>query len=265
MAQSPTPISAYIRALNAGPRLSEVIEAAFVVAREVVVVDSGSTDGTPERAEAAGARLLRQPWLGNGAQKRVGEAACRHDWLLDLDADEVVTPALAAEIRSRFAAGEPSESGFRLALDYISPLDGRTSLGRTRRMKLYDRRRAGVPDHPVWDAARPKPGERVGAFSAPIAHHAFRDLGELAARLARRAGRNARVARPRGLGALRLRILFGMPVYLAKGLLSRGMIRGGTYGFATAFVIAFGRWLRDVRMYEAARGLDLDAPPEARG
>ena len=70
--------------------IGDVVRAARAVAAEVIVVDSGSTDDTIAQAEAAGARVLRQEWLGNGKQKRIGEDACRHDWVLDLDADEII-------------------------------------------------------------------------------------------------------------------------------------------------------------------------------
>ena len=103
--ESRLPISCYIRTLNEERVIGEVVRAASQMADEVVLIDSGSTDGTLAIAEAEGARVIRQPWLGNGRQKRVGEEAARHDWVLDLDADEVVTPELAAEIRGVFEAG----------------------------------------------------------------------------------------------------------------------------------------------------------------
>lgn len=66
--------------------IADVVRAALQVADEVVVVDSGSADDTAALAQAAGARVIRCEWRGNGRQKRIAEDACRHDWLLDLDA-----------------------------------------------------------------------------------------------------------------------------------------------------------------------------------
>jgi glycosyltransferase involved in cell wall biosynthesis len=82
-----------------GPALESV---AF--ADEIVVVDSGSTDGTRALADAHGARVIDQAWLGFGRQKQFAVEAARHDWVLCLDADERVSPALRAAIEAALVA-----------------------------------------------------------------------------------------------------------------------------------------------------------------
>lgn len=70
-------------------------------ADEIIVVDSGSTDATVALATAAGARVTVTPdWPGFGPQKNRALTLARHDWVLSLDADERVSPALAKEIGS---------------------------------------------------------------------------------------------------------------------------------------------------------------------
>jgi glycosyltransferase involved in cell wall biosynthesis len=68
-------------------------------ADDIVVVDSGSTDGTQALAERLGARVIAQDWLGFGPQKQFAVTAARHDWVLCLDADERVSPELQASIK----------------------------------------------------------------------------------------------------------------------------------------------------------------------
>jgi Glycosyl transferase family 2 len=67
---------------------------------EVVVVDSGSRDRTIEVARAAGARVIEHPWRGFGAQRNVAIDSTDADWILEVDADERVTPRLRAEIEA---------------------------------------------------------------------------------------------------------------------------------------------------------------------
>src|SRR5690606_2629766 len=110
------PISAFIIARNEADRIAPTIAALADVAREVIVVDSGSTDGTQKVAEAAGARVVHNDWPGDGPQKRCAETLCAGPWLLNVDADEVISTALAAEIRALFAAGEPPFDAYRLPI-----------------------------------------------------------------------------------------------------------------------------------------------------
>jgi hypothetical protein len=70
---------------------------------DVVVVDSGSRDRTVELARAAGARVIERPWRGFGAQRNMAIDAATADWILEVDADERVTPRLRAEIEAFLA------------------------------------------------------------------------------------------------------------------------------------------------------------------
>ena len=89
---------------NAAPRLAECLSA-VAFADAIVVIDGGSTDGTVEIAEAHRARVLQQPdWPGFGPQKNRALDALDTDWILSVDADEIVSPELGAAIRAAIAA-----------------------------------------------------------------------------------------------------------------------------------------------------------------
>ena len=80
---------------------------------EIIVVDSGSTDDTVAIAEAKGCRvLIRTDWIGFGSQKQRALDAATGEWVLSIDADELIPPALAAEIRAAIAGGK--EAGYRI-------------------------------------------------------------------------------------------------------------------------------------------------------
>ncbi len=254
MTAAKPPVSAFIRACNEARRIGDVVRAALEIADEVVVIDSGSTDDTRAIATAAGARVINQPWLGNGRQKRFAEDQCRHDWLLDLDADEVVTPALAAEIRSLFAAGAPEFSVYRTPLAIAPPFGAPwAGFGGVLRHKLYDRRAVRAPDHTAWDQFDVPAGVRVGVLHGLILHYAFSDTAHLVEKLNRNSSTRARELAPKSTPALILRIFFGLPFYVGKRYFLNGLFRGGVYGFAFSMMSGFGRWLRDVKMYERRR------------
>ena len=93
-------------------RIGPCIESVRAIAAEVVVVDSGSTDGTAALCRQLGAHVLELDWAGYGTQKNRAVRAAKHDWVLSLDADERVTPQLSQAIRAAMAA--PRYRAYRL-------------------------------------------------------------------------------------------------------------------------------------------------------
>ncbi|GAB4216536.1 MAG: glycosyltransferase family 2 protein [Rhodoferax sp.] len=95
-------ISVYIIAFNEAEKLAATLQSAQW-ADEVIVVDSHSTDGTPELAQSLGARVVQVDFKGFGDLRNQALQACRHEWIFSLDADERCTPEVAAEIRAIMA------------------------------------------------------------------------------------------------------------------------------------------------------------------
>jgi glycosyltransferase involved in cell wall biosynthesis len=95
--------------------IGRVLEAVKDIADEIVFVDSGSTDRTIEIAKSFGVRFYHQDWLGYAAQKNMAIDLATGDWILSLDADEILTPELVAEIRDLVSGGIPEGvNGFKL-------------------------------------------------------------------------------------------------------------------------------------------------------
>jgi glycosyltransferase involved in cell wall biosynthesis len=105
-------LSVAIITLNEEANLAKTL-ASVTWADDLVVVDSGSTDGTEAIARSYGARFIREPWRGFAAQKNLAVDLCTSDWFLSLDADEVVTPELAGSIQ-RVLATSPAQTAYSL-------------------------------------------------------------------------------------------------------------------------------------------------------
>jgi glycosyltransferase involved in cell wall biosynthesis len=115
--RSALPLTLVVIAQDAEAVIGRCLSSVADFVDQMIVVDSGSTDGTVSRAEALGARVIQQPWLGYGAQRQVGVVHSRNDWILCLDADEVVTPELAESIRRVFDKEPPVDAVFSLDRD----------------------------------------------------------------------------------------------------------------------------------------------------
>ncbi len=95
-------------------RLPAWLAAVGPVADEVVAVDSGSGDDTVELLRAAGARVERRDWTGYSDQRNHAAGLCSGDWVLFLDADEVIDEELAGALARLKEGPEPAEAGFTL-------------------------------------------------------------------------------------------------------------------------------------------------------
>lgn len=96
------PLSILIPTRNEAANVQACIESARRCADDIVVVDSGSTDGTPDLARSLGARVVDFRWNGQLPKKKnwaLEQVEWRHEWVFILDADERITPDLAAELR----------------------------------------------------------------------------------------------------------------------------------------------------------------------
>ncbi len=194
------PLSVVLVTRNAAAQLPDCL-ASVAFADEVVVVDSDSDDGTAEVAARFGARVVRKEWLGFGRQKQFAVEQATHDWVLCLDADERVSPELAASLVRTLIA--PAEPVYRMARR-------NRFLGRWLRhgegypdwsARLFDRRRARWSDDAVHEKVI---GEPVGTLDGDLLHESAEDLGRylekqnrytsLAAAELHRQGRSAGIA-----------------------------------------------------------------------
>lgn len=249
---SPVPgLSAFLIVKNEAARLPRTLAALSGLAAEVIVVDSGSTDATVALAQDAGARVLTRDFDGYGAQKRFAEDQCQGPWLLNVDADEVVTDALAAEIRATLTA-DPAPCAYALRILNVYPGDDRPRpfANDYRVVRLYHRDAGRYRDHPLFD--RVEVSGPVRRMRAPIHHFPFLTWHALVEKENRYSTFQAETARPRPRAVLLARFWVEFPLVMVKGLIGRRHIFGGWKGVAFAAVIAFARFLRIVKMLARA-------------
>jgi glycosyltransferase involved in cell wall biosynthesis len=146
-------------------------------ADEIIVVDSHSTDGTASIAKGRATRVEVRDWPGYSAQKNYAADLASNDWVLSLDADERVSPALADEIRTLMSAG-PAASGYRVPRVswYLGRWVRSTDWYPDYQLRLYDRR-AGR-----WNGRRVHESVRVsgptGQLRHELLHYPYRDISD---------------------------------------------------------------------------------------
>jgi glycosyltransferase involved in cell wall biosynthesis len=189
-------LSIAIITLNEEANLPRTL-ASVAWADEIVVVDSGSTDSTRAIAQAQGARFVVGPWHGFAAQKNFALSLCTADWILSLDADEVVTPELAASIRKAVDAGSP-RTAYSVARRNLF-------LGRwirhggyypDRKLRLFRRGQATFRETPVHETV--EFGGRVETLSGDLLHDAYPTLESYLEHMQRYSTLGAGIAMQRG-------------------------------------------------------------------
>ncbi|MDT0635013.1 glycosyltransferase family 2 protein [Spectribacter hydrogenoxidans] len=111
----PLPLACAVITRDEADNIGRCLASVAGLVREIVVVDSGSTDATCEIAREYGARVIHRDWTGFAAQKQFAMDQCSQPWLLSLDADEALEPAARAAIEALFAGdSEPAHAGYEI-------------------------------------------------------------------------------------------------------------------------------------------------------
>lgn len=248
-------MSIFIIARDEADRIGRTIEAVRHLTDDLVVVDSGSSDGTRALAASLGARVIENAWPGYGPQKRFAEDLCRHNWLLNIDADEVVPTDLAAEIAALFAHGAPRADAYRIAIAEVFPGEGRPHpfAYALHPVRLYRKDRGRYADSTVHDRVDLAPGAVVERLKGTIHHFSVRSLGDQIDKLNAYTDAQVLDLVKRGERASVLRLVVEFPAAFLKAYIGRRHFVRGVYGFMTAMNFAFYRYLRLAKHVERER------------
>jgi glycosyltransferase involved in cell wall biosynthesis len=202
---------------------------------ERLVLDSGSTDGTIAIAQTVGARVEHQEFLGYGPQKRRAVELAHHDWILAIDADEVLDDGAQQAVRAA-VLDDPTA---------CYALRRRTFVGRRevrhgpwsddRVLRLFNRRTASfkpLPVHEEVEASRPPI-----LLSGSILHYSYASCGDVLARSLRYAPLKAEIMR----GKRQRTSPLTMPLRGLTAFLKSYVLRSGWRDGAAGFVVALSR------------------------
>jgi glycosyltransferase involved in cell wall biosynthesis len=246
-------VSACIIAKDEAKRIAECVKS-VAFCDEVVVLDSGSTDGTQDLARAAGARVIDTDWPGFVAQKNRAAAAAAHDWVLSIDADERVDDRLRAAIERLRAGPEPDVAAYEMTRHVFT-------LGRwidhggwfpEWRVRLFDRRRA------TWGGTDPhdriETSGRVARLSeGEIEHYTYDSISDHLAQIDRFTTIAAREKLAKGDRASLASMLFRPPWRSFRMYVLRLGFLDGRAGFVLAVLAGYYVFLKYAKVWESTR------------
>ena len=164
-------------AKNEADRIGRLLESA-TFADEIVVVDSGSTDGTQALCRRMGARVVHQDWLGYAAQKQIAMETLSTEWILNLDADEAVSEDLSREIIKATTNADADMAGFsmpRLSW-YLNRWIRHGGWFPDRKMRLVRQGRGRWTKDALHEQLQIE--GHTGQLAQPILHYVYRDISD---------------------------------------------------------------------------------------
>jgi glycosyltransferase involved in cell wall biosynthesis len=242
------PLSVYYITLNEEERLPESITKIKYWVDEIIVVDSGSTDRTRNIAEAAGARFVHNDWEGFSCQKAFAAALCRNDWVLDLDADEVLSDTLVANIKALFARPIPDDvAGFRMRWVLSQPLPGHPfKHDKTKKiLRLYNRKRAAIIAERDSNNDRPQVKQgRVLELKGDVLHRTLITLEQMERKYCQLSTEQARFFAINGRRISGWRLFVEFPLKFLKYYLLHRQILNGWFGLSVSITAANRNFMR---------------------
>jgi glycosyltransferase involved in cell wall biosynthesis len=229
-------------------------------ADEIVVVDSGSTDETVSIARQYTSRVQTCAWLGYGAQKNFAAEQASNDWILSIDADERVTPPLAAEIAALMRNG-PAANAYRIprVSHYLGRWIRSTDWYPDYHLRLYDRRSARWSTRRVHESVQAD--GRVDRLSGELLHYPYRDISEHLSKIDRYTTLAAEEWAAEGRRATALQaFIYPRLAFFRNYVLRRGF-RDGRTGLLVSMLNSYYVFLKYAKLIELQSRRDGVAAP----
>ena len=222
--QNPHSLTVVIVAKNEERNIAECIASASF-ADEVLVLDSGSTDATAGLARAADAKVVTTDWPGYGPQVARGFAMAGSTWVLSLDADERITPALREELQAAIRSG--AHDGYRIPRlsEFCGQFIHHGGWRPDHTLRLGRRSKAGFTDHFLH--AHMTVDGRVGALKSELIHYSYPNIHDVLEKLDRYSSGNARDMRAAGkTGGVFKAVTHGAMAFIRTYVLRLGFLDG---------------------------------------
>ena len=248
---STPPVSGVVICLNEADRIGRCLES-LAFCDEIVVVDSGSSDGTPEVVRRYTERLIEQPFLGYVKQKNFALEQAKHDWVICLDADEALSPELRASVSEALArAGDVSGYELDRVTQYLGVWHDHGEWYPDWQLRLFRRSRghwSGMDPHD-----RVELEGRVERLPGRLLHWNYRSLSEHIQTTDRFSARMALSMQEAGV-RFRLADLLLRPIgRFFKGYVLRQGFRNGIPGFVVSAATAYYVFMKYAKLWELER------------
>jgi glycosyltransferase involved in cell wall biosynthesis len=247
-------ISAAIITLDEERNVARCLDSLRGVADEVVVLDSGSRDGTERIARERGAVFLHQDWLGYGPQKNAVAERASHEWVLSLDADEALSDPLRASILRVKEEGPGADAYEVNRLNwYCGQFLRHSGWYPDRKVRLWRKGAARWSDASVHELAEVAPGARVGRLAGDLLHYTIADRAQHLRTIEKFTTLAAEALAREGRGRDAWKRFVAPAASFVRGYVLKLGFLDGRAGWDVCVLSAYARWLKYEKLRRLAR------------
>ena len=245
-------ISVVLITFNSEKTLQKVLEAVSW-ADEIVLVDSGSTDGTLEIAQKFKAKTIYRTFDGYGSQKNFATQQASHDWILSLDDDEILTLELQQEIQNLDLQGTGYQ-GFKIprSLIFLGKLLRFSGEYKRLTLRLFNRKYGNWNAEYVHESV--EVNGKVGTLKNQILHYSYRDLTDYFNKFNKYTSLGAKTLAERNKTVSTFKITSRFPTTFLKIYLLKGSCLDGYAGFMWALLTAINPVVKYAKLREMYQG-----------
>ena len=251
-------ISVYIITFNEQDRINDTIIAAKKVADEIIIIDSGSTDNTKLIVKKHNIDVIYNKWHSYCEQKYFAQNKCRNDWVLMIDADEVISDQLAQEINQLKL--DDQYCSFKIKIRNILPNQKKPHniIADYNVVRLYNKKICSMPkDKGNHDRIFVPKNKKIGQLKGYIKHYSFINIFHATEKFNIHSSEMQKELSKKSKKYSFFRLVTEYPRQFLKYYLFKGMIFAGKQGFIYASSHAYFRFLKIAKNIEGKLGSDL--------
>ena len=239
-------ISVYLVVKNEEHNIKRVLESVRDF-DDIVVVDSGSTDRTMELAGQYTDRLFYHEWTGMAEQKEYAKSLCKHDWVLNLDADEELTATLRDQIFEVAKQADVNGANIPIQEHFIGKaIHAKTK--KNRHIRFFRQSQGAYGKERFHESPIVK--GKIVELDGAINHYGEVSIEVKVDKVNRYSSGKAMDKFDKGKNSSLAKLLLVMPVTFLKSYFLRRNCYNGRRGFIGSMINAFYAFLKEAKLYE---------------
>jgi len=244
------PISAVIITKNEEDKIRGCLDSLRSIASEILVVDSISSDQTVKICREYGCRVFSREFDGYGSQKQFAADHALNNWVLSVDADEILTSELQKELQIFSASNDLPCDAYMVpfSLVYLGKILKHSGVGKEMHLRLFNRQKAKFTTSPVHEGVITS--GNTGRLRNRILHYSYRDISHHLEKINAYTSRAADGLIMKGRKYSRLEVIFKFPLSFFTNYIIKGGMLDGYPGFIWSCLAAFYAMLKIAKTIE---------------